>query len=431
MSKPSDDQPPSIPVPGVTHEHAAGWDKIAAHLQGVIARSRTEKLILVVECYPGVDELAVQKELESRLAPRLAIRAADAYHAPEKIEALVAPHIHRDDLPRRFNPNPSRKLSLVNFFDAEPLWRFRRTLDELKSGLVLIVGCGASLIAWGNILIHADLTRREARRRLHRNEAGNLAADNKSASATFKSKRASGIDWPVADRWKRPLIKRWDYVLDTHDPAEPKLAEAADVRRGLQAAVKRPFRVATSSYGSAEVKIPNQHLDCILEENSLLLDFSGWRIEIPAVDLLLYQANALLGEAFRTRFGHEFPIRMDSLHSNGGPSEPLAHGEGWREERLTSSDTAPLEFRRHWFRKSIVHDTRGGINVLKLIEGEEAIVESPARAFEPLVVHLAETLIIPAAVGAYHIRPHGPSSGKEIATVKAAVRIRSSDNRMP
>ena len=53
----------------------------------------------------------------------------------------------------------------------------------------------------------------------------------------------------------------------------------------------------------------------------------------------------------------------------------------------------------------------GGVNVLNLVEGEEAIVESPTAAFPPLVVHYAETFIIPAAAGDYTIAPHGPGVG--------------------
>jgi hypothetical protein len=63
------------------------------------------------------------------------------------------------------------------------------------------------------------------------------------------------------------------------------------------------------------------------------------------------------------------------------------------------------------------------VNVLNLVEGPEAVVESPIGAFEPFVVHYAETFIVPAAVGPYTIRP-GEASGGECATVKAYVRTR-------
>ena len=60
--------------------------------------------------------------------------------------------------------------------------------------------------------------------------------------------------------------------------------------------------------------------------------------------------------------------------------------------------------------------------MLNLVEGKEAIVESPEGKFEPFVVHFAETFIIPAAVGAYTIRPFGASEGTKCATIKAYVR---------
>jgi hypothetical protein len=68
------------------------------------------------------------------------------------------------------------------------------------------------------------------------------------------------------------------------------------------------------------------------------------------------------------------------------------------------------------------HDTCGNLNVLNLVQGTEAIVESPTGAFEPFVVHYAETFIIPAALGEYTIRPFGASEGQECATLKAFVR---------
>jgi mannose-6-phosphate isomerase class I len=103
--------------------------------------------------------------------------------------------------------------------------------------------------------------------------------------------------------------------------------------------------------------------------------------------------------------------------------EPLASGPGWRTERTGLHEREFIETRRHWFTGTAPHDTAGGVNVLNLVEGEEAVVESPAGAFEPFVVHYAETFIVPAAVGPYTIRPSGPGAG-ECATIKAFVRTR-------
>lgn len=101
---------------------------------------------------------------------------------------------------------------------------------------------------------------------------------------------------------------------------------------------------------------------------------------------------------------------------------PVAEGDGWREERTGLHDREFIETRRHWFTKPVSFDTRGSVQVMNLVEGREAIVESPTGAFEPYVVHYAETFIIPAAVGEYTIRPYGESEDQECATIKACVR---------
>ncbi len=102
--------------------------------------------------------------------------------------------------------------------------------------------------------------------------------------------------------------------------------------------------------------------------------------------------------------------------------EEIDEGEGWIEEKTGLHESEFIETRRHWFSKPVLHNTQGGVNVLNLIEGREAIVESPSGEFEPFVVHFAETFIVPAAVGDYRIRPYGESKNKTIATIKAFVR---------
>jgi mannose-6-phosphate isomerase class I len=104
---------------------------------------------------------------------------------------------------------------------------------------------------------------------------------------------------------------------------------------------------------------------------------------------------------------------------------PARKGRGWREERTGLHEREFIETRRHWFRSRVPHSTGGSVNVLNLVHGEEAIVESPRNAFDPLIVHYAETFIVPAAVGDYTIRPHGLSRGKECATIKAYVRTQA------
>ena len=107
--------------------------------------------------------------------------------------------------------------------------------------------------------------------------------------------------------------------------------------------------------------------------------------------------------------------------------ETIAEEDGWREELTGLHSAQFIETRRHWFTGTVPHDTQGNLNVLNLVQGPEAIVESPTGAFHPFVVHYAESFIVPASVGRYTIRPGVP--GTACATIKAFVRSSSESDR--
>lgn len=98
--------------------------------------------------------------------------------------------------------------------------------------------------------------------------------------------------------------------------------------------------------------------------------------------------------------------------------EVLSEEDGVKEERTGLHENEFIETRRHTFTKPVKHDTHGEVNVLNLVDGEAAVVESPTGAFEPFEVHYAETFIIPGCVGEYVIRP----LEGECMTMKAYVR---------
>jgi len=102
--------------------------------------------------------------------------------------------------------------------------------------------------------------------------------------------------------------------------------------------------------------------------------------------------------------------------------ETVAEGKGWKEERTGLHEREFIETRRHWFTSTVVHQTNGSVQVLNLVEGREVLVESPSGAFEPFVVHYAETFVVPAFVKEYSVTPYGESVGRQCATMKAYVR---------
>jgi mannose-6-phosphate isomerase class I len=102
--------------------------------------------------------------------------------------------------------------------------------------------------------------------------------------------------------------------------------------------------------------------------------------------------------------------------------EPLSEADGVKAERTGLHEREFIETVRHTFKEKAFHGTNGSVTMLNLVSGAEAVVESPDGAFEPFIVHYAETFIIPESVKRYTVRPSGESEGKEIMTVKAFVR---------
>ncbi len=581
MSTSNYDKFPFVEVEKENRSCVVGWEKIGALLRERAAGKK--KTVIVVECYPGVDEAEILAGLKG-LPFVLTIHARLAFREESLIREMVAPDVTDD---RVFGY--LTRLKIMDYLDAEKVCGLRENITEIKEGVVLVYGTGASCIAPEDaLLVYADLARWEIQLRMRRNKVNNLGVYNKDASFSEQYKHAFFVDWRVADRLKKELMHRWDYVLDTHVSLAPKLVEGRVILRALADCVKRPFRVVPffdpGPWGGQWLKKVIDldadavnyawGFDCVPEENSLFLKFGETTVELPSIDLVFREPESLLGERVYSRFGAEFPIRFDFLdtmeggnlslqvhpltgyiqeqfgmkytqdesyyildaaegsyvylglkdgvrpaamidelkeaqqkacefdaekhvakwplkkhdhfsipagtvHCSGanavvleisatpyiftfklwdwnrlgldGKPRPIniEHGEkniqwnrteswikkynldlcetlqredGIVEERTGLHETEFIETRRHWFTRTVHHHTGGGVNVLNLVEGREAIVESPAGAFEPFVVHYAETFIVPAAVGDYTITPYGESAGERCATIKAYVR---------
>ncbi len=97
--------------------------------------------------------------------------------------------------------------------------------------------------------------------------------------------------------------------------------------------------------------------------------------------------------------------------------------DDFKEEQTGLHQLQFIETRRYWHSGTVTHQTNDGVHVLMIVEGEQALVESPAGLFEPFLANYAEAFIIPASIKEYSIRPAGLSEGKEIGVIKAYVRI--------
>ena len=575
---------PFIAVKGKEDACVTGWPSIERELNEALEQRKGKDATVVIETYHGVYLEELRSAMNDIFQPDRLIDTATLFRPEDEVRTITYPDVTDD---RVFGY--MTRLHMEDLMDREALERTREEGSD-ASGLTVIFGYGASLACpEPDLLIYADMARWEIQQRQRRKEVDNLGITNRDEHPELKYKRGFFVDWRICDRLKKRTMDRWDYVLDTNDPASPKLASGEAVRDGLRQAARQPFSVVPffdpGPWGGQWMK-KRFELDeesenfawcfnCVPEENSLLLGFGDIRFEIPAINLVFFQPRNLLGDPVHARFGDEFPIRFDfldtmaggnlslqvhplteyiqekfgmhytqdesyylmdadhdgsvflglkegidpaqmtrelkiaekegslfeaekfvenwpakkhdhflipagTIHCSGrngmvleisatpyiftfklydwgrtnldgkprpinvkhginniqwdrttswtrenlvGRVEKIDEGDGWIQEKTGLHEREFIETHRHWFTKTVPHHTHGGVNVMNLVEGDEVVVESPNHAFDPFVVHYAETFIVPAAVGSFTVRPHGPSEGKECATIKAFIRF--------
>lgn len=101
--------------------------------------------------------------------------------------------------------------------------------------------------------------------------------------------------------------------------------------------------------------------------------------------------------------------------------EPITETDRFTEEKTGLHERQFIETRRYTIRDKVIIDTDESVNMLNLIDGKAAVIESPENHFAPFVVHYAETFIVPEKCRRYSIRP--VNEGEEIRVIRAYVRV--------
>ena len=303
-----------------------GTPAIGAALRGAMQGHK----VLCVECYPGVD----QEEVLACLQPvgaQLVVHSDDLAFEPEKMDAVL----EQDLLPEDpvFGIMTVRRLK--DFFYPDKI-REARSRIQAADGPVVVYGVGASLVHPGDVQVVADITRWEIQLR-YRRGLSNWRTARTDLPKLKKYKRGFFAEWRWADREKDHLLNTMDFYLDMTTQGSPAMVDGASYREALRQTARRPFRMVPyfdpGVWGGHWMKdhfeLPENgsnyawSFDGVPEENSLLLDFGGALIQTPALNLVLQQPRALLGERVHARFGKEFPIRFDMLDTVGGQNLSL------------------------------------------------------------------------------------------------------------
>ncbi len=324
---------PEVTVDDHTRRAWSGWTDITERLSQSIRRQPGDRVVVAVDCYPGVYVDEVAQTLQTTLKPELLSRSEDAFHSPDEIDERVEPFLGGDDPIFGYRSN----LTIESFFDPDRLKAVEREIRQQERGLVLLVGPGATCLHEPDLLVYADMARWEIQQRQRKDEIGNLGVDNPERDTSLQYKRCFFVDWRVADRHKQQILTDAEFLLDTNDPDLPKMITGNALCDGLNHTTQRPFSLVPffdpGVWGgewmretfNLDEEPPNFAwcFNCVPEENSLLLRYGDVRVEIPAIDLVFFKPVDLMGEHVYSLFGPEFPIRFDYLDTMEGQNLSL------------------------------------------------------------------------------------------------------------
>lgn len=570
------------------HTDNKGWDSYLEMASEVLKKGKSKKqgdIVIAVECYPGVNI----KELEDSFFPLLKATKSifvDNYaDTVKEVQEKIQDTITEDRVFGIFS-----HYKIKDFYKEEKLQEIKKEIKETK-GNTIIYGFGTTIAIKPDVLVYADITRWEIQCRYRHEKLPNWKTDNAEEDVLRKFKRGYFFEWRVADRQKRECYHDVDFVLDTNIKQQPTMIDGISYRKALQQVAHAPFRLVpyfdASVWGGQWMKEKfgldpeadnfGWAFDGVPEENSIILNFNGIKVNIPAINVVFQHPDELLGPKVHARFGTEFPIRFDyldtmqggnlslqvhplveyaqdtfgihytqdesyyildatekstvylgvkeginkedlvndlrkaekgnyrfpdekyinefpvkkhdhvlipsgTIHCSGRDTvileisatpyiftfklwdwervgldglprpvhvehgaknilmernttfadqqlisrvddayENLSSQKGVTTEKTGLHEVEFIETQRHWFKDSVIVTTNESVNMLNLVEGKTAVVESLDGAFEPFSIHYGETFIVPESVKQYRVRNTGDTS-KEVALIQAFVR---------
>lgn len=304
-------QTPYIEVPDSKGACWGSWPAIGKALQQQLSQSGKARTILTVECYPGTYANIDMGFLKSTLSPNVVCRTEDLFLEEKDIRQRIGAGFAKT--PRADADLPT---TIASYFDPQKLASIQETIAEIETGIILIHGVGAHLIAQPDVLVYSDVSRYELIQRMRRKDITNISVDNRELSYELQYAWSYFIDWPLGDHIKQNLLPICDYILETNNWQRPKMVAGDAIRRGFELALERP--IYPSPFFDPELwdeSSPRQqpgelgvNFHLRVEEDNLLFKICDQLIEAPVVNLLFYKAKEFLGPNIYQTYGERLPF---------------------------------------------------------------------------------------------------------------------------
>ncbi|MDR2361266.1 MAG: ROK family protein [Prevotellaceae bacterium] len=314
----------------------AGSGKIQAGTAALAAWIAGQQTV-VIDGYTGVfwHQLVADLGKEPALQGKKIrwFHAEAAMKPAEEIALLIAPYMGEPDT--IFGRMTDATLS--DWFDMAKLQHMQ---PDANVDINIMVGCGAALADWqATGLVYVDMPKNELQYRMRAGVVTNLGADT-PADDREMYKRAFFIDWPVLDKHKCALFPRMDLVVDGQRPDICLFMTGADLRATLAVMSRNVFRVRPwfepgawggtwmrDHFDGLNKEVPNLawSFELIVNENGLMFESDGYRLEVTFDFLMYAHYEAVLGDC-AAHFRYDFPIRFDFLDTfNGGNLSVQCH----------------------------------------------------------------------------------------------------------
>lgn len=206
------DKYPETVIDGFDNSAWNGWLSVGAILKAEMKNKR----VLVVDCYPGVNEQELCKNLYQSVEPKVIIRSEDIFYNGDELTDRMGFFLTEDRVRGVMYHG-----TVKDFIDNERLQNAKRKVRE-ASGIVLVYGFAASLITEGDVLVYADMARWEIQLR-YRKGMPNYKQKNYNEDILKKYKRVFFVEWRIADKHKKTLYDRMDFYLDTNTENSPNM----------------------------------------------------------------------------------------------------------------------------------------------------------------------------------------------------------------
>lgn len=294
-----------------------------------LARAVKDAGNVVVDGYIGVrfDDFIerLARALVSEGVEPLIWSTTAAMKPEEEIYAMIEPYLGGDDPIFGFRA----PLELSDYFDLDKL----KSINPDKSAKMnILVGPGAALAGWDATVVYIDIPKNEIQFRARSGSVTNLGASRPMPPKKMY-KRFYFVDWVVLNRHKKALLPTVDIMVDGQREDSITWAVGADIRQGLESMSLNGFRVRPwfepGAWGGQWIRehipalphdVPNYawSFELIVPENGLIFSSDNRMLEVSFDSVMYSNGENVVGSDCYSKYGDEFPIRMDYLDNFDG-----------------------------------------------------------------------------------------------------------------